>query len=303
MAKLRTPPEWLKNAIGNAVVASGVGYVAAAYTVSRWLTRRRPGSPAKTPSDIDAAWEPLECRTSDGLRLTGWEVHPAGPVRGRGTVAIFHGLSANRAGMLDRVAVFAAAGYRCVAFDHRAHGKSEGKRTSFGYHEARDVHAILDLIRARWPDEPVAAFGISMGGAALCYAAARTRMCDAVILESVYHDLAAAFESRLRHQYPPWYRRLSRAIVWVTERRLGLRLPQLSPWRHVPELAPAPVLFVTGGADRHAPPSDVGKLYDRCRGPRDLFVVAGADHHDVWERGGVLYQRRVLEFLRRWMGR
>ena len=30
-----------------------------------------------------------------------------------------------------------------IAFDHRAHGESSGKRISFGYHESRDVASNL----------------------------------------------------------------------------------------------------------------------------------------------------------------
>src|SRR5205814_2081682 len=165
----------------------------------------------------------------------------------------FHGVRRNRANTLNRTAFLAEAGYRCVAFDHRAHGESSGRKTSFGYHESRDVAAVLGFVRDRWPNQPRAALGVSMGAAALCYAAPHTRSCDAVILEGCYHDIASAFENRLRNGYPGWYQRLSRGVIWVTERRLGLKLAQLSPAEHVGELAPAPVLLLTGTEDVHAP--------------------------------------------------
>ena len=105
---------------------------------------------------------------ADGLRLAGWVVTPSRP---RATVVICHGVRSNREATLGRIAFLTAAGYRCVAFDHRAHGASPGKRTSFGYHEARDVAAIHALARGAWPRQPCAALGISMGAAALCFAA------------------------------------------------------------------------------------------------------------------------------------
>src|SRR5439155_9866065 len=133
------------------------------------------------------------------------------------------------------------------------------------------------------PDRPLAALGISMGAAALCYASPHARRCDALVLESCYFDIAQAFGNRLRHGYPPWFQRLSRGIVWVTERRLGLRLQQLSPANHVGGLAPAPVFLLTGTEDAHATPHEAEQLYERCRGHRELWLVPGAGHKDVFE--------------------
>lgn len=287
---------WLPETLARLAMASGVGYLAAAYSVSRWLTRPSPGRPKQTPTDFGWDWEPLECRTADALRLTGWMVAPARP---RGTIALFHGLRQNRAQPLDRIAFLAAAGYRCVAFDHRAHGGSSGKRTSFGYHEARDVAAVLDLIQRRWPHQPQAAMGISMGAAALCFAAPRSRNLDAIILESVYHDIGNAFLRRIGNKYPAWFKRLSNGAVWITERRLGLRLHQLAPIEYIGELAPAPVLLLTGTEDIHAPPEDAERLLERCREPRELWLVPHANHSDVSAVGGQPYREHILDFLER----
>jgi alpha-beta hydrolase superfamily lysophospholipase len=289
---------WLQELLSGLAVASGIGYVAGAYSVSRWLTRSTPGRPRRTPADLDLPWERLECRTVDGLRLVGWAVTPPRP---RATVALFHGLRANRAQTLDRTAFLYAEGYRCVAFDHRGHGESGGRRTSFGYYESRDVRAVLDLIRRRWPWEPHAALGISMGAAALCFAGRRAHGFDAVVLESLYHDLRSAFSTRIGTNYPAWFRRFSGGTVWVTERRLGVRLQQVAPAEHIAELAPAPVLLVTGAEDCHAPPEDACRLFERCQEPRELWVVPDAGHGDVYEKGGPLYQQRVLGFLKRWL--
>jgi alpha-beta hydrolase superfamily lysophospholipase len=186
-----------------------------------------------------------------------------------------------------------------VAFDHRAHGESAGRHTSFGFHESRDVAAVLELIWQRWPRQPRAALGISMGAAALCFAAPAARALDAVILESLYHDLAGTFDSRIGTKYPSWFRRFRRGVVWLTERRLGVRLGQIAPAEHVARLAPAPVLLLTGSEDAHAPPQDARRLFGRCREPRELVIIPGAGHDDVFELGGRLYEEVLLDFLKR----
>ncbi|MBY0526811.1 MAG: lysophospholipase [Gemmataceae bacterium] len=292
-------PSWLPEILTNLAMASGIGYVAAAYTVSRWLTRPSHSRPERTPSDLGMTWEPLECRTADAMRLSGWVVTPPRP---RGTVVLFHGMRNNRTQTLDRTQFLVPAGYRCVAFDHRAHGESSGKRTSFGYYEGRDVAAVLDFVRRRWPHEPRAALGISMGAAALCFGAAHASRLDAIILESMYHDVGNAFVRRIGNKYPAWFKRLSTGAVWITERRLGIRLEQLAPVEHIGNLEPAPVLVLTGTEDIHAPPEEAEILLRRCRGPRELWLVPRAGHTDMCEAGGQPYRRRILDFLHRWLG-
>jgi alpha-beta hydrolase superfamily lysophospholipase len=290
---------WLPELLSRLAVASGVGYVAAAYTVSRWLTRPNRGRPGQMPDEFGFTAERVECLTTDYLRLVGWAIAPPRP---RGTVALFHGYRKNRGQTLGRIAFLVEAGYRCVAFDHRAHGESNGKRVSFGYYEGRDVAAVLDLVRRRWPQDPHAALGISMGGAALCFAGPRVRP-DAVILESVYRDVGSAFARRIGTDYPAWFQRISQGAIWVTERRLGVRLNQVAPVEHVSSLAPAPVLVMTGTDDHHAPPEDSELLLERCRGPREMWLVPKARHSDTFEVGGTAYQERVLDFLDRWLDR
>jgi alpha-beta hydrolase superfamily lysophospholipase len=195
------------------------------------------------------------------------------------------------------------AGYRCVAFDHRAHGQSQGHKTSFGYYESRDVAASLELIRRYWPRQPVAALGISMGAAALCFAGRRLAACAGVILESMYYDIHRAFFNRLGVGYPAWFKRLSSGLVGMTERRLGLRLTQLAPIDHISALAPAPVLLLTGSADDYARPEEVQRLYERCHDPREIWLVPGANHSNVCQMGGQLYRQRVLSFLDGWLSK
>jgi alpha-beta hydrolase superfamily lysophospholipase len=285
---------WLTDTLAQLAISTGVGYVAAAYTLSRWFTRPRLGKPKANPEDFGLAAERFYCWTADGIRLACWGITPPEP---RGTIVLVHGLHMTRAHTLNRCALLAHHGYRCVTFDLRAHGESGGKRTSFGYHEGRDVAAILELVRQRWPHEPVGALGISMGAAALCFAASHVRHCQAVILESCYFDIATAFTNRLKNGYPAWFQRLARGVIWVTERRLGLKLEQLNAGRHIAELSPASVLLLTGMLDPHATPEETALLYEQARGTKDVWYVPHAGHRDVFEVGGAAYRERVLDFF------
>jgi uncharacterized protein len=265
-----SPTLWLLGAF-LVLLVPAVIYIAAAYGASRWLTRPTRGRPSQTPTDHGISWEPVSCRTEDGLRLAGWVLNPPAP---RATVVLHHGLRASREQTLARAVLLARAGYRCVAFDHRGHGQSEGGYTSFGFHEARDVSAVLDFVRERWPDERRAVLGMSMGAAAVCFAADHARDYHAIILESLYHDIAGAFTARLTTMYPIWFRPLVHGIIWLTERRLGAHLAEIVPALHIGKLAPTPVLLLTGTDDDHAGPETAERLFARCQDPRELWFRA-----------------------------
>ena len=124
MAQTSRTTTWVNDILTGLAAASGVGYLATAYSISRWLTRPTPAQVEPPPELADCQWETLTCPTADGLTLSGWVASPPQP---RGTVALFHGLRKNRAEHLDRIAFLVRAGWRCLAFDHRAHGSSQGK--------------------------------------------------------------------------------------------------------------------------------------------------------------------------------
>jgi pimeloyl-ACP methyl ester carboxylesterase len=287
---------WIADALAGAVFASGVGYVLTSYSVSRWLTRPSRGKSAITPASLNLPFDNVACRTLDGHRLAGWVVTPPKP---RGTVALFHGLRQNRSQTLPRIALLFEAGYRCVAFDHRAHGQSSGRQSSFGYHEAKDVQAVLRFMVDRWPDGFRAGLGISMGAAAVCFAGRLAHAFDACILESLYHDLASAFHNRIGTKFPLWFQRFEPGVVWVTEKRLKLKLGQVSPADHMANLCQVPVLLITGRQDIHAPPADTERLRQRCTGPVELTLIDGADHVNLCTGGGEAYRLAVLDFLER----
>ena len=293
MATVSPQDSWFDEIWPRVVKATGVGYLVTAYAVSHWLTRRSPAK-VEWPRHL-GPMEPLKTRTSDGVPLKGWLIEPAHP---RATVALFHGLRGNRLDSIERIKFLSAAGYRCVTFDLRAHGESGGRWTSFGYHERRDVIAVCDLIHARWPHQPCAVVGTSMGGAAVCFAGAKVR-CDAIVLESVYHDLSAAFESRVGCGFPSWFKHFRPCIEWLTERRFGVEVNQVSPVAHIANLAPRPILLLTGSEDPHAPPHEMQLLADRVPGCGRLHIIPGAGHENICEGGGKAYQALVLSFLDR----
>lgn len=270
-----------------------VGYVGASWIAAgRLLTPKRRG-PAQTPGHVGLPFEDCMLRSTDGVRLAGWIVDCKGA---RGTVLLFHGINASREA--QRVRALHGAGFRTVAIDFRGHGKSGGDRTTFGHAESADVVACIRFAQQRWPREPLAAWGVSLGGAALCYAGKVAAELEAIILESVYSTIDRAWTNRLSLRVPTWLHPLAAGPRWMAFWRMGLSGDDLRPVDRIRELDGTPILVTTGENDRRAPKDDARALAQAVSSA-SVWIVPDADHGNVWRTGGSVYQRKVLDFLRR----
>jgi pimeloyl-ACP methyl ester carboxylesterase len=232
----------------------------------------------------------ITATTDDGLTLRGSFVEPPDP---HGVLILFHGIGSER--YRSSLPSVAAWGLIAVSFDFRGHGSSDGDVTTFGWEERRDVAAIVSLVRDRWPDKKVAAWGISLGGAALCYADV-TRDLDAVVLESVYRDIDSAFEKRVTSRAPSWTVPFALPAKWLVSARLRMDPALLRPVDHIRRLRPERVLLTTGEKDPWAGPDDLCAL--AAEAPNcATAIVQGAVHHDVWVVGGEAYAARVRAFI------
>jgi hypothetical protein len=139
--------------------------------------------------------------TADGTKLDVWVIQGRGKVGGdagarpasRGTVMILHGILDSKARFFAMAQQMASMGYGVVMPDHRAHGRSEGKYTTFGAKEKYDARDVIDsLLESGEIAEPIYVFGQSMGAAiAVQYAAVDPR-CKAVMAVAPYTDMRSA---------------------------------------------------------------------------------------------------------------
>jgi len=176
----------------------------------------------------------------------------------------------------------AQEGWRCVLVDLRGHGKSTGKKISFGLVESRDMSQLLDVLANQGQlVPPVAVIGESYGAAL----ALRWKTIDPRVGRVVapYAVLSNAVLNICR-DYASF---LPRAVI-----RAGLK--QLPVVLGVPGddldtttvLARHPVtaLFVSGTEDNITPLADVRSLFNESLPGSELIVVSGATHETVTYR-------------------
>ncbi len=244
------------------------------------------------PADLHA--EEIAIPRAGLGELKGWLAHGQ---PGGGAVLLMHGIRANRLALIDRLRRLQAAGFTVLAFDARAHGASPGWHTSYGLEEGDDALAALAVLKERAPGEPVAMIGISLGGAAALNAA-RTGGVQALVIESVYPDIFAATANRLEMRLGSAGRTLAPLLIRFMEGALGMEADRLRPIDWIASVE-APILILSGTADRHTTIEETRQLFAAARGAKELWEVEGAAHIDLRAFAPDAYDAHVLGFLAR----
>lgn len=244
------------------------------------------------PADLHAE-EIAIPRTGLGA-LKGWLARGQ---TGGGAVLLMHGIRANRLALIDRMRRLQAAGFTVLAFDARAHGVSPGRHTSYGLEEGDDAVAALAVLKERAPSEPAAMIGISLGGAAALNAA-RVGGVKALVVESVYPDIFAATANRLEMRLGPAGRTLTPLLIRFMAGVLGMEADRLRPIDWIGQVQ-APILVISGTADRHTTIAETRQLFAAARDPKQLWEVEGAAHVDLRAFAPDDYDAHVLGFLAR----
>jgi fermentation-respiration switch protein FrsA (DUF1100 family) len=259
-----------------------------------WRTARDHAAPVRFAAPaLPPGYEAVSFRTSDGLTLHGWfaEVPDA-----QATAILLHRYQAGREFMRSRADWYRQQGYSVLLYDARATGESEGMRISLGYHEVHDLLAALTWVRRQGATRMVL-HGVSQGGATILMAA--ERLGDEVIgvvAESTYDTLAHAGDRRFRNKVklPGWlagffYRPL-------VELQMDLRVRDVQPIAHIAAL-PCPVFILSGAEDRHTWATDTERLFAAARPPKQLWLVPGAAHVDLYAFEPAEFEKRLSAFL------
>jgi uncharacterized protein len=281
--------KWLLFLLPMALLALAGVWIAGSFLVSPTQ------SPIGTPPP-DLAAQAVVFPDAAGEPIHGWFV--AGN-KGQGAVLLLHGVRADRRAMLNRARFLHAAGYAVLLIDFQASGESPGKAVTFGYREAGDVNASLQYLHAHLPGERIGIIGTSMGGAATILAEPDVN-ADAVVLEQVYPTIRQATEDRLAIHLGPMGPWLAPLLLAMLHPHLGIYPDQLRPIDHIGHLT-MPKLLIVGDRDRDTTIAESYAMFHAATGTKELWVVHGARHVDLYGYVGADYKLRVLDFFDNWL--
>ena len=281
-------------AAGTLAGVAGLAVAASAY-MAHHITKPRPlGHPPGR--DLGTLIDDVRFRTVDGVTLHGWYFgHPAP----KAALALGHGFGMTRADLIDLARALQGLGYAVLLFDFRAHGGSEGRRSTIGYHEARDMVAAARSLRRR-PELAgcrIGALGMSMGATAAIVAAAQEPLIAAVVADSAFASLGSIVAGGLRLLYRLPAFPLAPLIVRFGEALVGARIGENRAIDYVSRLTPRPLLLIHGDRDRLVPVADAHALHAAAGRPSDLWIAPDTGHARAFAHHPGDYLARVDRFF------
>lgn len=285
-----TPILWVVEIVITILLVGGMA-------LSFYFTRRGQLGETHSPDEYGLQFEPIEFKASDGLILRGVWIACEGSDK---AVVILHGHGSSYDFDVYRAPALHAAGFNVLLFDFRAHGRSEGKRITFGYEEQRDMAGAVEFLHDRGMHH-IGLLGFSYGGIVSMVFTPECPDVAAVISDGGPARIQTAIATRaVEMGLPFWLGKIvALLIISLTSLRLGANLFQYEPIRRVGKISPRPILFIHGDADQYLP--DFDELYAAAGEPKELWRLPDAGHCTASQLYPQEHTRRVIEFFKRYL--
>lgn len=261
----------------------------ASWFVAGMLIAPNQAKIGRPPEGLPAVDITLE--SESGSTVHGWHVRSEGR---KGVIVLLHPIRGSRLTMLERAKFLFAEGYSIVMIDLQGHGESIGENITVGHLEKHDAAAALQFAKENHPNEKVGVIGISLGGASALSSASTN--IDALIIESVFPAIDVAVENRVTSKLGPLGIIPAKLLLLQLSPRLGISTDELRPKDFIPKLQ-CPIFVMSGVEDHHTTAAETKEMYAAAPQPKELWLVEGAAHEDLYDVAAEEYKRRVLNFF------
>ncbi|OBS62806.1 alpha/beta hydrolase [Enterococcus mundtii] len=238
--------------------------------------------------------------SADGLKLSAIYL-PA--TDSHKTAIVAHGYMGNAETMANYAKMFHDLGYNVLVPDARGHGKSEGDYIGFGWHERKDYVKWIDqVLKTNGQSEEIVLYGISMGAATVMMTSGESLPTNvkAIIEDCGYSSVNEELAYQLNELFslPPFP--LIQVTSLMTKIRAGYFFGEADAIKQL-EKNQLPMLFIHGDADNFVPYEMLDKVYQATNGPKEKYIVPGAEHAKAYSIDPENYQKTVSSFLEKYV--
>jgi len=254
---------------------------------------------AYTPWEFQADCEDLELVTPDGVQFGVWFLRQPGSEQ---TIVISAGHKQHRQDLLGAAVALWRKGFNVLVYAARGTAGADRATVTMGVREVNELQTTIAYAQKRIKGARIGLLGYSMGAATSMLAAAGEPAVEAMVLDSPFSDIRTLLEENVRrHALLPGGPVVRLVAIWL-RLRTGCRLYESAPISVLGALEPRPLFFIHGGADAVTSVQHSRRLYDSYRGPREIWIVQGAQHVGAYFADRHLYMERVSGFFARHLG-
>jgi alpha-beta hydrolase superfamily lysophospholipase len=237
-------------------------------------------------------FEKVKLRTSNDLTIDGWYSNSD---TAKGCVIFFHGITANKAFMLKEAEQIKAWGYNVLLVDFRAHGNSEGSKSSFGVKETDEVEKAFSFAQSRG-NKKIILYGSSLGSVAAMRSVAEKRITPAAIIADMpFGSLRNHLKARARVLGFPAEPFAFLVTLWMGIEN-GYNGFKHQTYDYAGKIN-CPILMQWGEKDIYVTDKEIKKIFENLKTPNKKLMVYTANHESFLQHDPINWQKNVSAFL------
>jgi uncharacterized protein len=217
-------------------------------------------------------------------------------------IIISHGVTETKVNSVKYMNLFLERGFNALIYDHRRHGESGGKTTSFGHYEKFDLKAVVDWLKnEKGPNLYLGIHGESMGAATmLLYAGMLEDGADFYIADCPFSD----FKAQLAYLVKRDFKLFPGLLIPIGDLILRFRdkysIRNVSPISVIENIN-HPILFIHSRKDDFILPTMTQELFEHTKGPKLLYIAENGRHAQSFNENRADYERVIDEFLQKYV--
>ncbi len=193
---------------------------------------------------------------------------------------------------------YRASGYNVLVIDNRSHGKSEGRRSSLGYREHRDILRWSRLLHDELGNSQVVFHGICIGASNALFALTADDAPDylqGMVSEGMFIHFYESLKNHIKEAHQPVQPALEEIRGYI---RLftGYDIKRDGPIFRIGKLK-KPILMLQSKEDKYSLPPQAKLLYARCPAPKRLIYFEKGAHSHIKINAPAKYNKVIIDFL------
>ncbi len=194
---------------------------------------------------------------------------------------------------------YRALGMNVLTVDPRAHGISDGKYSTIGLQESKDVLKWVELLKTTYGQKQIWLHSICVGSSTALLLLDR-KDCPAemagIVMEGCYMSFRECFKRHMVVDKRPLFPVLDLVMLEIY-RHTGTNVYLKSPKRCLKRLQ-KPVLFLCGKEDIFSLPARSQRLYDNCSSRKKKLVwFQHGSHSHLRLNNTAQYDKSIAEFI------
>ena len=281
------------------ILLAALGFFLANYSMNGKKQQTLEEARAWQEAHYDISWyDPMEKTDYTVTSYDGYVLHAQflkNPGNTNRYVLISHGYTDNRFGSLKYAFMYLEQGFNVILYDLRGHGLNEPAFCTYTVRERKDLLAMIQDSRERYPG--AALFGLhgeSLGAATSIAVLEEKPPVDFVVSDCGFSDIVPVLKIGLKGMKLPAF--LVDIASVCAKIRFGCSFSQMRPIESLKENT-IPILFIHGAEDHFILPEHSERMKNATKGYAALHLIPGADHAMSVLTDPESYRKFVAGFL------